>query len=419
MAESRGAGIFPFASSNPAFSCQGSVFWKWTALLLGAISLFRGIRLPNIWSATLLLVNYDQGFVKRGFLGATFGRALHLEHYANFCLFSYGTLALLAAALIAFALQSKAFRVAGSGEPVAIFATSFAVAYLGHLVGYLDIVLACLTVGLLLIRNSILRFALGIPVSVVGLLIHEMFLLVFLPVLLLSFAVDANGEQTSSAQRRTWSMAGVLALVSLLVDLRLALRPSLTSAQALAIGDAGAARADYSPARIVFTAFQLSAADNLHIMRDLFLHDHRYLFLWIVSLASFALFAVPIMLASGCLIRAWKEARSRQTLFVCALIASLSPLLMNVLGFDNVRWNALACLETFLVFLLLSRALGGSNVQLPPWYRSVTILLLALGMASGEGLMDEKEPHAFPFVTSTMHLVHATMEAGRIPPPHH
>ena len=48
-------------------------FWSFATVLFGAISIFKGIRMPTRWAATQALANYDHGFVKRGLMGATLG----------------------------------------------------------------------------------------------------------------------------------------------------------------------------------------------------------------------------------------------------------------------------------------------------------------------------------------------------------
>ncbi len=71
---------------------------------------------------------------------------------------------------------------------------------------------------------------------------------------------------------------------------------------------------------------------------------------------------------------------------------------MHGLGWDSARFDAMVCLDCFLVMLILCQRLGSRRIRLPAWYRNAAILAIAFSMASGEGLMNNEDPQPFPFI---------------------
>ena len=96
-------------------------------------------------------------------------------------------------------------------------------------------------------------------------------------------------------------------------------------------------------------------------------------------------------------------------------MASLSPCAMHVLGWDCGRFDALTCLTSFLVMVVLCERLPGTEVKLGAWYRNAAVLFIALSMATGERLMDDVFPHAYPFVQSTTKTVERWRREGFTP----
>ena len=188
--------------------------WRTAAIVFGTISLAKGLRAPSRWAATQALVNYDHGLVKRGLFGATLGHWLHLERYGRFSLASYALLAIFFALLVWFTVRSGILADLGSGEVVAVFFSSFAVTYIATLVGYLDICLGVLTLLALLVRDPRARFAVAVPISIAAILIHELFLFVFLPAVLFSFVLDGIRMVDRRQRRLIWCFAGMLFLIS-------------------------------------------------------------------------------------------------------------------------------------------------------------------------------------------------------------
>jgi hypothetical protein len=111
-------------------------FWKWSWIVFGLIAILKGLRLPSRWGATEAVIDYSDGFIKRGLFGATLGHWLNLNVYSNFALVAsllFGiVVALLATAIVSSnILNSTVGQIATS-----VFAASFGLTYLAHIVGY-------------------------------------------------------------------------------------------------------------------------------------------------------------------------------------------------------------------------------------------------------------------------------------------
>ena len=112
-------------------------------------------------------------------------------------------------------------------------------------------------------------------------------------------------------------------------------------------------------------------------------------------------------------------ARGRQGMLLAgaATVAALSPLTMNMLGFDVGRFNSLACFDCLLVLLVVCPRAGETPIALPAWYRNAAILAIAVSMASGEELMDHKTIRPYPFSIGARHEVTSVLHRHWDPPP--
>lgn len=386
-------------------------FWISASVVLGMVSLLKGIRLPSRWTATQALVNYDHGLVKRGLFGAATGAWLHGERYSHFAAFSFALLLALVCMIAVLIVRSGMGRSIGNGEPVAAFCASFAVTYLAHLVGYMDVLVAMLAIGLLLIRNAAWRFVAAIPLCVMGILIHELFFVVFLPVVLLSWIVDAVRKP---AQRKAhWTMAAVLLLICVGVTLKLSLKRARTMQEVAVMQTEITRRADFPVREDFFPVLSRSIKDNLRIVQEQF--AYRIQFQWFAMglvefLPTIALLLYAVRLA------VWQLAkgRVRTWLMSAAFVAAIAPFAMHSQGFDVGRFNAWIVVDCLLVLAVVAPRIGEGRIALPSWYRNATVMTIALSMASGEGLMDFRGVNVYPFSaglgTDLVNLVHHRWE---------
>ncbi len=359
-------------------------FWPLAAAILGIVSFLKGFRRPCPWASTQALVNYDHGIIKRGFFGATFGKVFQLSHYLNFSIFSYLFLYILFRLLVKLIQTSGVASRIGNGEVVALFFSSAVISYLGVLVGYLDIPLAVLTLVLLGIANPTKRFIVAVPLCIVGVMIHEMFLVGFLPVILFSFVLDAFKADSVARRKRMFFQTAGLAVVCLGTTYFLAMKGLVSATMAKALETEASKRTDFWVDPNVYLALTRNAKDNFLDMA----HSYMGVPEWRIQFLAALIIFLPLALVLGKTIIDMLRPKEAQTfpkwVVFAALAAMLAPLVLNALGSDCARWNMLACLDGFLILMLICRARPHQTLQVRPAMRNVVILLVAIHLATSE-----------------------------------
>lgn len=382
-------------------STPDRAFWWGICPLLAAISVAKAIRLPNYKSATQAQVDYSLGLIKRGMFGAVFSRPLHLEQYSRFVVFSWVLLLGTVALLLVFAWRSGARKRLLSPEILALFFSSYALVYMAHMVGYFEVVLLLVTVALLFLRSFWIRLACAVPAVVFALAVHEMFLFVFLPVLLFSFLLQGlAGARPPLSKPLTLGAVGLLIVVSLGTTVRLALKPPMTPAQLKLLSAHLGSLVDFPTNSEMYDVLVRSTRDNLYIMRDV----AARLPWWrqqLVCLLTMAPTVILLLLVTRRLLVPRAHRSPKQPpgwLWTSAVLASLSPLAMHLLGFDVARFNAMVILTSFLVLLTVCRFTEGPPVALSPRLHRAVLLVMLLNMSSGDLLMDGRTVRPFPFI---------------------
>lgn len=372
-------------------------FWGWAAGLLTAVSVLKGLRVPNDWAATEAQFGYGHGFVKRGLFGAVLTGPLGLEHYARFAAVSTVLLVGLAAGVVWFSRAAGVSRRFGSAVVGAVFGASYSVTYLAHLNGYLDISIALLAVGLLCVRRMRARWMLGVPVVAVAMLTHEMFLVVFLPVVLLSFLLQMEFEGEGRQRRAGWAAVACLAGVGIAMAALMGAQRPVSEAKANGMMQEIVAKADFAPRADFLPVLTNSPAEIARIMRM----KQKTLRWWLGQVSA----ALKLLPAAGVLLYVTRRvlAESGRALpgwmFPACVVAALAPIAMGAIGIDTERWYGLAGLSTFLVLGCVCRYGPGGAVSLSPAVYRAAVIAIALGMASGGGLMDHSQILPFPFTS--------------------
>jgi hypothetical protein len=367
-------------------------FWFVVSALVGALALLKGIRLPNRWAATQAQLDYSQGFVKRGLFGAAVAGPLGLGHYARFAVVSYALLAVLCVLVIALAMKSGLVQRLGGAEMLAVFCGCYGVSTIANTVGYLDIPLAILAVCVLFVKNAWARFAVGLPLVVIALLIHELFLFVFLPVVLLSFVVQGASETSVKARWRVWVAGAVLMVAALGVTLRLALERPMTPAEVATMSEHVAARVDFVPRADFFVVMLLSSKDNFKTMTGYFKDMDWYG----KQISSVLIFGPSVLLLLFAAKEVLQGAGAKAWLIVVAMLCACSPLAMHVLAWDVGRFNGLLCLTAFLALIVAVRFSDGPMLEKMTVMRKRVVVLVLLGSMASGGLLMGRTDKVFP-----------------------
>lgn len=370
-------------------------FLRACAVLLGLVALLKGIRMPNAWSATQAQLDYRHGLIRRALFGQL-TRSFHLDHYARFAVFSLLVLAVTIVLLVRFAQSSGVSTRVGNGAATAIFFSSFAFTYLGNLTGYLDVIQLSIAAALLLIRAPMLRLAFALPLCVACVLMHEGFLLLFLPILLFSFFTDWLGGCASKGMAVL--AAGTIAVLCFVSTVVVAAHRSMTQQSAFDLQKEMAARVDFTLAPEFFAVLGRSTGDNLRYMFTSYTHSFYLLVLQLSSLIIFAPVLAALLFFGRRLLRTELQGRQMTVAWVAFVMAACAPLLMYPIGLDVARWDAYACISAFLALALVARALPRARVEGTPVLFRITVLILALNMACGENLLDVAAPNSYPFL---------------------
>jgi len=373
---------------------SGKRFWFTVTGIVGILALLKGIRLPNRWAATQAQIDYSQGFVKRGFFGAVVSGPLHLFIYSRFAMVSYLLLGLLAVLLVVLAFKSGISKRLGGVELLALYFGSYSVTLLASTVGYMDIPLAIVVVMLLFIRDPMLRLGLSLPLTIVCLMVHEMFLIVFVPVLLLSFVLQGINEDSQSAKR--WVLVSVLILgcVALLTTFKIALLPSMSASQAALMTHKIASRVDFEPRQDFYDVMTRSANANWQVMKATFQTPD-----WKKTEITSAILLGPtvvLLLTSIRHVLRNSVVSAKGWVFFLVAICACSPIAMHIYGWDYARWNGLVCLTSFLSLIVVVKFTKGASFPVSIKRQRLVTIVLLVSMASG-GLLMEREDKFFPW----------------------
>ncbi len=386
-----------------AWMGDASRFWSLFTVVLGIFAALKGLREPGTWCFTQSLVDYSHGFVKRGLLGAIYG-AFGIVHQRTLSMTYFVELGLLLLLLAVFTRRSGLVERVGTGAVPALFAGSYAVTYLFHIVGYSDIPDAAIAVGLLLVRAARLRFLLALPLLVAGLLIHEGFLLLFTPVLLLSFFLE--GLEWPQGRRRVWSFGLILAVVAGAVTSLTSLRAPMSPEQVDAFADSIWNRADFVVREDFFQVLTNSLAGNLQMMSSFGWHQYLW---WTYQAVSICVLGPALVLLLHFCMRLVRQRSpeasgpgQRKWVRLAVLLGIFSPLLLHLVGLDQVRWNSWVLVDAYLALGVLSMHLPGEQLVVSAAERNALILVITVGMASGYGLFNDAQVNPYPFFPKLM-----------------
>ena len=182
---------------------------RWTRLALVAwamaVTMARAVRYPNDFAEAHWLLDYRFGFIRRGLAGTLLSLAssIGLASHSERAVAAASVMALVAFVLLILWAASRV--VSSDADPgilfaaAAIFATSPFVVMTAHFMGYLDhLFLAAAFAAAWLARSG--RLWPAAVVAACGVLVHESFVLVGLPLVLLGASV--RPEAGAGARRR-------------------------------------------------------------------------------------------------------------------------------------------------------------------------------------------------------------------------
>ncbi len=386
-----------YAQASRLFGDE-SRFWRFCAATLGAFAVLKGTRMPSTWAATQAQLDYSHGFIKRGLQGEVL-KTLGVHRYSVLSAVFFLQLALFLLMLVVLTRRSRLEERFGSAAVLALCASSYAVTYLTHLVGYTDILLGLIATVLLVLRNPQVRFWIGLVLVPIALLVHENFLFLFLPLVLFSFFLDWKLTTGETERRRIAIYGWVLCVVAIGLTLVTSLQANMSVAQTSQFMREVESRADFAVREDFFDTLSRSLAGNMRVV--LAVMQTKW---WWQAFTVSTITILPVLLLLlrylNRLLRlmpgSGDDATHRSTVLVTRVVV-FAPLSMYALGWDCARWNVLCLLSAFLVLVLLSRTLPEGRIRFDLADRHAVILMMAVNMASGYGFFDDFNVNPYPF----------------------
>jgi hypothetical protein len=383
---------------------QGRLLGTSVFLFLLALTIVKGIRMPNRWSVTHYLFNYDDGFVKRGLWGELLRHVLGSWTAKYFCL---AALALLVFGALVLLLVVASRRVE-KDEPdrVAFLLVMFAspaLTFAAHMVGYLEqLAYAVLLLILLQRRHWRLQVAAAAAAAAFLPLVHEASALWVGGLLGLVLIAGPLGRRRPPRERfAALALMGTLLVASTLAAL---FTGRISVERAAAMRDDRTAFFDVRPRQDAFATLSVPLEASLADMRVRWTDPDTRLDMF-YSLCVFG----PAALFLGVL--AFRKVRSDEgspsvrlaTLALTALAIG-GPLLLHIAAWDRHRWNGLATLNAGLAALTLmasgqAPAAGGSSpVRRPVASMSAALAVCLWSVTADPIFFDNYGPAHPPFV---------------------
>lgn len=186
--------------------------WLMAALVVVALiyGLVSGLRVPNLWASTALILDYHAGFAKRGLLGAMLGLSGEPKTYGDIAVLAFALLALWVVLFLVYARRAAALAP-DVWIVVAAFFVSQGFLFEVHAVGYADHVGLLLGIVCLMLPVSVSGLVARAVALAAMILIHEGLFLFMVPVVFFDLLVRGL-MRPGGAGRRLWGLFGFGAL---------------------------------------------------------------------------------------------------------------------------------------------------------------------------------------------------------------
>lgn len=354
---------------------------------LTGLAAFTAMSGLDTWPATHWLFRYGDGLRRRALVGSLVSWPLPSDapRAGLILLLSLLALTLLIGLLVWLSL--RALQQDGGPRTVllvlALAVSPGTVRFLAHDLGRFDTLNLVLVVGVLLLLPRLTpvgRTLMVAAAGAVGVLVHELFLVAFLPLALVALAISFHDDETARAGPRPvprlWPRLGLLVLAALpaLVAAAWVLSaPGLGATATAELAATLAARSNLAPDLSSLAIHSRDLTDNLAFTVDAWTSPLRRLLAGTI---------VPVVLVLPTLLIALlavspagephPEHHRRAILptepaLQLLLAAAAAPLTLHVIGIDHGRWWALCASNVVIATLWWqSRIARGSNTPRSP-----------------------------------------------------
>ncbi len=340
-----------------------------------AVSLLKGLRMPNLWSATHMTFNYTQGFIRRGLFGQVLrvlgGRSIYQYNKLALCAVAMFVLAVLAMARLTRRMLATDGGERGLVAATLVFAASPGIVFIAHEIGYLDYV------GFIAVPHFIVWgartarlypiFYVAVALSALLALIHESMIIMFAPTIWLVLASHAmvQSRARSLSRRTRWVLAAHVvgaAMVALAASAVIGTLGTRSPERVHAMQASIQRYANFPLRGDGFEALYRPVRDNLlHLMPWHWSNPDNQAYLVRGIVASLpgliALMAYGVRLVA----RLPLPRLPRLLLGALLLAATIAPQLLNFVGWDSARWNTICFVAAFSCIAALRLFFCGPN----------------------------------------------------------
>jgi hypothetical protein len=420
------AGCASNSASTYRFDIPSRLF-SVALLTVFLVSVFKGFRLPGSWAVTQLTINYSHGFMRRGLVGEL------IRHLGGAYAFHYNMLMAVSFLFFFAAVIGTAFmirRICRQKMPVLdyqlaalVFAASPAIVLFANIIGYMDILGYALTVPFIVFaarqcpgRDAIYLRRFGIfyiasLYAVVFALVHEGFVVMFFPLIVLALLCHGIRQAaTHPFTRRDWGLfvayfllvLGVLCAASVMVS-RFGTQPL---EKIMATRQAVAASANFELCGGVYGTLVRNPKENLFSLMPPYLEKPSHLLAILRSFVQMAPgFFFLLCFGVSLIARLDRSTIIMKVVLVMAFVgASILPLSLNFVGWDIPRWNALAVLSSFggvsILSLFFSSPQCAMLSQTPnrsALWSMLAVVAIVLGIAGRTTMFDGEPVSYYPF----------------------
>jgi hypothetical protein len=265
---------------------------------------------------------------------------------------------------------------------------------LTNLVGYYDILMALLVLAVMQFRNPRAQLVAALIAGIIGVLVHELYAIAYLPVSLAGLACALTEEE----RRKRWLWAGVaaVAIIPWVIVLLPAGHAQMAPQEMAKLAGEIRARVNFSSHDgVLFAIFGDSSRKSLGGMLN---NMHAGTF-WVEEGFGFLAF-LPTTLFFLAL--AWRLAGERhRALRWYLVLCTFAPLLLNLVAYDRYRWLAMMELNAVLCAITVCWSKDRLHDENEPQlfslaWRRAAIFLIAINLATDIGLF-QGPVRNFPF----------------------
>ena len=396
--------IKPFINAN-----LNNKFWKFLGFGLLLYSVLRGIRFPNMWSYSHFLLNYDFGFIKRGFIGEIIKQS-NRPYLASYDFFFVFSLAIFLANLVLLFLLINDFINSQNTILICcslIFSSSLGVVFLSHTVGYSDQIGLLITLATLRIGGFYKKTLFLIFVMPFALLAHEAIFITFFPVIFMALLLSIETE----GKIKKISILGAFSAILLIFVMFLS-NHTLDETQAHEMYTDLQAERAYPLREDAFNTLYRTPKDNFQIIETKWSTQETSFF----DLANSLLVTAPsfiVFIYFTSLIL--KEAKVKFHIRLLSILAPLSPLLLHFWGWDMHRWNTLTVTTSFIIqYITISKYKNRPAITSDYPYAILAVVLF-LNIGSTVPLLDGYSVKQYPFIAHQKYIIDLILRKETFP----